>query len=176
MRTISSSGSILLLLNKLFVESVRIKRSLLTTYSYKNSFEDVVRLKQLSRFRYGIVDQTSDIKRKVIASLDQVFPEYEALFSDMFGKSSTQLLLRSPLPEDLLAIDSQKLIELLNVASSGRLTLEKSTTQVHQLKKLAQDSFGIRVATDVYKLQIQLLLQQILLLEEQLKTIENEMS
>src|SRR5699024_3361179 len=46
----------------------------------------------------------------------------------------------------------------------------------HQLRDLAQDSFGIRVATDVYKLQIQLLLQQILLLEEQLKTVEDEMA
>lgn len=138
--------------------------------------EDIVRLKQLSRFRYSIVDQTSDLKRKVIASLDQVFPEYEKLFSDMFGKSSTQLLLQSPLPENLLAIDSQKLIELLNEASNGRLTVEKSTEKVNQLRELAQDSFGIRVAADVYKLQIQLLLQQVLLLEEQLKTIEEEMA
>ena len=138
--------------------------------------EDIVRLKQLSRFRYSIVDQTSDLKRKVIASLDQVFPEYEKLFSDMFGKSSTQLLLQSPLPEDILEIDSKKLIELLNKASNGRLTIEKSTEKVQQLKELAKDSFGIRVATDVYKLQIQLLLQQILVLEEQLKTVEEEMA
>src|SRR5699024_2712356 len=138
--------------------------------------EDIVRLKQLSRFRYSIVDQTSDLKRKVIASLDQVFPEYEKLFSDMFGKSSTQLLLQSPLPEDILEIDSKKLIELLNKASNGRLTIEKSTEKVQQLKELAKDSFGIRVATDVYKLQIQLLLRQILVLEEQLKTVEEEIA
>lgn len=138
--------------------------------------EDIVRLKQLSRFRYSIVDQTSDLKRKVIASLDQVFPEYEKLFSNMFGKSSTQLLLQSPLPEDILELDSKKLIELLNKASNGRLTIEKSAKKVQQLKEFAKDSFGIRVATDVYKLQIQLLLQQILILEEQLKTIEEEMA
>lgn len=138
--------------------------------------EDIVRLKQLSRFRYSIVDQTSDLKRKVIASLDQVFPEYEKLFSDMFGKSSTQLLLQSPLPEDILEIDSKKLIELLNKSSNGRLTIEKSAEKVQQLKELAKDSFGIRVATDIYKLQIQLLLQQILVLEEQLKTVEEEMA
>lgn len=138
--------------------------------------EDIVRLKQLSRFRYSIVDQTSDLKRKVIASLDQVFPEYEKLFSDMFGKSSTQLLLQSPLPEDILEIDSKKLIELLNRSSNGRLTIEKSAAKVQQLKELAKDSFGIRVATDTYKLQIQLLLQQILVLEEQLKTVEEEMT
>lgn len=29
--------------------------------------EDIIRLKQLSCFRYSIVDQTSDIKRKIIA-------------------------------------------------------------------------------------------------------------
>ena len=138
--------------------------------------ENIVRLKQLSRFRYSIVDQASDLKRKVIACLDQVFPEYERLFSDMFGKSSTQLLLQSPLPEDLLKIDSQKLIELLNKASNGRLSIEKSTKKVHQLKDLAQDSFGIRLGADVFKLQIQLLLQQILLLEEQLETVEEEMA
>lgn len=137
--------------------------------------EDIVRLKQLSRFRYSIVDQTSDIKRKIIACLDQVFPEYEKLFSDMFGKSSTQLLLQSPLPEDLLAIDSQKLIQLLNEASNGRLSIEKSTEKIQQLKELAQNSFGIQVATDVFKLQIQSSLQQILLLEEQLDTVEKEM-
>ena len=89
--------------------------------------EEMVRLKQLSRFRYSVVDQTSDIKRKIVACLDQVFPEYEQLFSDMFGKSSTQLLLQSPLPEDLLKIDSQTLIDLLHTASQGRLTMDKST-------------------------------------------------
>src|SRR5699024_1888272 len=139
-------------------------------------YEDNVRFNQILRFRYSIVDQTSDLKRKVIASLDQVIPEYKKLFSDMFGKSSTQLLLQAPLPEDILEIDSKKLIELLNKASNGRLTIEKSTEKVQQLKELAKDSFGIRVATDVYKLQIQLLLQQILVLEEQLKTVEEEMA
>ncbi len=138
--------------------------------------EEMIRLKQLSRFRYSVVDQTSDIKRKIVACLDQVFPEYEQLFSDMFGKSSTQLLLQSPLPEDLLKIDSQNLIDLLHTASQGRLTMDKSTEKVHRLKHLAQNSFGIRIGADVFKLQIQCLLQQILLLEKQLGTVEEEMA
>src|SRR5699024_1887789 len=138
--------------------------------------EDIVRLKQLSRVRYSIVHQTSDLRSTVSASVAQVFPEYDTLFSDLFGTSSTQLLLQSHMTEDLLEIDAQKLIDLLNEASNGRLTIEKSTQIVHQVRDLAQDSFGIRVATDVYKLQIQLLLQQILLLEEQLKTVEDEMA
>nr|WP_244153560.1 IS110 family transposase [Halobacillus karajensis] len=30
-----------------------------------------------------MVDQSSDVKRKIIALLDQVFPEYEQVFSDV---------------------------------------------------------------------------------------------
>lgn len=134
--------------------------------------EDLLRIKQLERFRYTIVDQSSDIKRKVIACLDQVFPEYEKLFSDMFGKSSTKVLLESPLPEDLLAYSANDLAALLNEASQGRLGKQRSQMKATQLKEVAEDSFGISMATDVFKLEIHHLLQQLALLETQLQEIE----
>ncbi|MGG5340572.1 IS110 family transposase [Enterococcus sp. AZ192] len=137
--------------------------------------EEIFQLKQLERFRYSVVDNMSDLKRKVIACLDQVFPEYNQLFSDMFGKSSTQLLLQSPLPEDLVEIDSDKLIQLLNQASNGRLGRSKAEQKVNQLKGIAESSFGISIATDVFKLQIQLLLEQIQLFEKQIHQLEDEM-
>lgn len=43
------------------------------------SSEDTIKLKQLTRFRVSMVDQTSDIKRQIISCLDQVFPEYEVI-------------------------------------------------------------------------------------------------
>lgn len=45
-----------------------------------------------------------------------------------------------------------------------------------ELKDLSQNPFGFQIATDVFKLQIPLLLQQIFLLEEQLETVEEEMT
>src|SRR5699024_11905987 len=63
---------------------------------------DLLELRHLERFRFSFVDQCSDLKRKVISLLDQVFPEYERVFADVFGLSSTEVLLNSPLPEDLL--------------------------------------------------------------------------
>ncbi|MGF1919233.1 IS110 family transposase [Enterococcus faecalis] len=78
--------------------------------------EDLFRLKQLERFRYSLVDSSSDLKRKIVSCLDQVFPEYDKLFFDMFGYSSTQILLHSPLPEDILQLDTQLLIETINKA------------------------------------------------------------
>src|SRR5699024_904505 len=81
--------------------------------------DDLLELRYLESLRFSFVDQCSDLKRKVISLLDQVFPEYERVFADVFGLSSTEILLNAPLPEDLLDIDTQKLADLLNQVSKG---------------------------------------------------------
>lgn len=136
--------------------------------------ENIFRLKQLERFRYSLVDNASDLKWKILACLDQVFPEYDKVFSDVFGCSSTKILLHSPLPEDILQLDTQLLIETINLASEKRLGLARSEKKATQLKELAENSFGISIAQDVFKLEIQIMLEQIQLLESQVKLIEIE--
>lgn len=49
------------------------------------SDENTVAMRQLTRFRMALVDNCGDCKRRTIALLDQVFPEYADLFSDTFG-------------------------------------------------------------------------------------------
>ena len=137
--------------------------------------EDLLQLRHLERLRFSFVDQCSDLKRKVISLLDQVFPEYEKIFSDVFGISSTEVLLHSPLPEDLLNIDTQKLADVLNKVSKGRYGESRALTKAHQIQESALDSFGITVGSDVFKLQIKLLLEQIKLIEKHLQTIEQAM-
>lgn len=55
--------------------------------------EAMLSLKNLTRFRTYLVDSISDLKRKVICVLDQVFPEYQSVFSDVFGVTSKEILL-----------------------------------------------------------------------------------
>src|SRR5699024_10782609 len=74
---------------------------------------DLLELRHVERLRFSFVNQCSDLKRKIISLLNQVFPEYEKVFSNIFGLSSTEVLLNAPLPEDLLDIDTQKLADLL---------------------------------------------------------------
>ena len=137
--------------------------------------EDLLKLRHLERLRYSFVDQVSDIKRKVISLLDQVFPEYEQLFSDTFSKSSTEVLMNYTLPEDLLEIDPQELANLLQEASNGRYGESRALKKADQLRESALHTFGITIGTDVFKLQIQLLLEQIQLIEKHLKEIEEVM-
>lgn len=55
--------------------------------------EELLSLKQLTRFRSNVVEIISTLKTQVIGILDKVFPEYKAIFSDTFGVTSKQLLL-----------------------------------------------------------------------------------
>ena len=72
-------------------------------YSISNfSNEDTFALRNLSRYRFALVDEASDWKRKLIAILDQVFPEYSRLFSNIYGVASKELLSKYPLPEDMI--------------------------------------------------------------------------
>lgn len=74
--------------------------------------EAMVDLRQLSWYRLALVDSCGDCKRRVIALLDQVFPEYDALFSDTFGATSKEVLSQYPTLEDLLSVSTRKLSNL----------------------------------------------------------------
>ena len=136
------------------------------------SEENIIALRQLSRYRLALVDACGDCKRRVIALLDQVFPEYDKLFSDTFGSSSTELLLNCPTPEDLLAISTRKLTNILNKASRGRIGKEKA----EQIKSAAENTFGVAFAKDAFAFQIKQLMQQIVFLENQLAELEEQIS
>ena len=136
------------------------------------SDENIIALRQLSRYRLALVDACGDCKRRVIALLDQVFPEYDKLFSDTFGSSSTELLLNCPTPEDMLAISTRKLTNILNKASHGRFGKEKA----EELKAAAKDTFGVTFAKDAFAFQIKQLMQQVVFLENQLSELEEQIA
>jgi transposase len=66
--------------------------------------EDLFALRQLTRVRSDLVAVSSGIKLKIIGIFDQVFPEYEDLFSDMFGVSSQALLAEAVQPEQIAGL------------------------------------------------------------------------
>jgi transposase len=101
----------------LVAEMIRIGR-----YCESNTPKDeMLALRQLCRHRMELVDFVSDQKRRIIGLLDRIFPEYEKLFSDIFGKSSVELLSKYTLPEEIAEVSTKKLTELLRKNSQGRL-------------------------------------------------------
>lgn len=140
--------------------------------STKLSEESIVAMRQLSRYRLALVDSCGDCKRRVIALLDQVFPEYDSLFSDTFGVTSKEVLSQYPTPEDMLTVSTKKLTKLLEKASHGRFGRDKA----EQLKAAAADSFGVGFAKDAFAFQIRQLIEQLEFLEGQIEELEEQIS
>lgn len=136
------------------------------------SEEAIVAMRQLSRYRLALVDACGDCKRRVIALLDQVFPEYDTLFSDTFGAASKEVLSQYPTPEDLLSVSTRKLSQLLEKASHGRLGKDKA----EQLKAAAANSFGVGFAKDAFAFQIRQLIEQLTFLESQISELEDQIA
>lgn len=134
--------------------------------------ENIIALRQLSRYRLALVDACGDCKRRVIALLDQVFPEYDSFFSDTFGKTSEEILLSCPTPEELLEVSTRKLTNILNKASRGRFGKEKA----QELKAAAKGTFGVAFAKDAFSFQIKQLMEQIVFLENQLSELEEQIA
>ena len=132
--------------------------------------EDIHALRELCRQRFYVIDMASDIKRKIIALLDQIFPEYEKLFSDTFGVTSMQLLANYTTPEQILSVDSQTLANLLQKASRGRFGLDKA----NQIQNIAKNSFGIILASSSLSLIIKQYIEQLKSFEASINIFDAE--
>lgn len=129
-------------------------------------------LREMCRARFFIVDMVSDLKRKVICILDQVFPEYEKIFSDIFGLTSSELLRTCSTPEEFLDIDTDKLAEIIKTQSNRRYGIEKAK----EIKNIAENSFGILIGIDSMSLLIKQYIEHIRFSEKQIKEIDERIA
>ena len=130
--------------------------------------DDLLALKNLTRYRRNLVDNISKAKIQVTGILDKVFPEYSDLFSDIFGEASKQILLNCPTPNEVINFNTRKLANLLKKASRGY----HSTNKVREVKNLAKNSFGIKFTGDACSFEIKQLVNQIIFLENQVNELE----
>lgn len=134
------------------------------------SNEDYLSLRNLSRFRSYLISSIGDLKRKTIALLDQVFPEYASSFSNIFGKTSKQILENFSSPSDFEDISSEDLQSFLD-----NVTMKKfATRKLEELSKKASTSFGVNFCMDSFSFQIKMLIGQISFIQNQVSDVENE--
>lgn len=134
--------------------------------------EDLMALKQFTRFRSNIVENVSSIKVQVIGLLDKVFPEYKDFFCDVFGVTSKQILLNCPTPDDIIKISTTKLANLLSKNSRGKFGKDDAVN----MKEVAKSSFGIKFTIDACSFEIKQLINQVIFLESQLEDVDKQIS
>jgi transposase len=134
------------------------------------SDENIMSLRNLTRFRHYLVGSIGDLKRKAVCVLDQVFPEYQGIFSNTFGQTSSELLLHFQTADDFASITAEQLEAVL--AGMSRKSFAKN--KLTQISELAANSFGLKFCRDSFSLQLKLLIEQIRFIEAQVYDVETE--
>jgi transposase len=141
-------------------------------FTWHEPDEALYELRQLCRFHEELTTEITALKNRVLSLLSRVFPEFEELFSDTFGKGARAVLQQAASPEEILALDSAKLTRLIKKASKGRLGTDKS----RQLKHAAASSFARPFAANVFSLEVRHLADIIAHMDGHLKDIDKEIA
>lgn len=137
---------------------------------------DILALRNLCRYRMSLIDTISDIKRKVMAVMEQIFPEYEKLFSKVFGMASVELLSQCTTPEEILKVSTHNLADLLNEASKKRLGTKRAAAKAQKIQEAAASSFGVKLAADIMAFQVRQELEQIQLMEKHVAALDEQIA
>lgn len=132
---------------------------------------DLMDLRALGRFRQKTINQRTLLKIQLTSYVDEIFPELQYFFkSGLHQKSVYALLKEAPTPEAIASMHMAHLAHLLKVNSHGRF--DKKMAQ--QLRVLTQKSVGANDSS--LSIQVTHTIQQIELLDSQLKRVEAEMT
>ncbi len=150
----------------IIADVIRFDRFSETTVSQ----EKLQALRELCRNRFFMVDSFSDVKRKLTALIDQCFPEYEAMFSNLFVETSIAVLTRYPAPEKLRHAHLDALTSVLQNASGGRFGQGKAV----ELREIAKNSFGVPDSCGCYVSLISCYIKQIRFIKQQVDEVTAE--
>jgi len=127
-------------------------------------------LREMCRNRFYLVDSASDLKRKATALIDQVFPEYNTLFSGVFLVSSVELLLKYPTPDIIGRAHLDTITSLLLRSSGGHFGKGKAM----EIKEATKNTFGVPDSCGAYAELIRVFLAQIRFIQKQVAALDEK--
>lgn len=140
------------------------------TYLPHNSYAD---LRVLSTARDSINRQKTALENRIVAILDEYFPEFTKVFKHPFkGKAAMQMLKTCPFPKYILELGTEGV--LAEIKKAVKKTVGRKRAQL--LVDMARVSVGVDYGVDAARSKLQLFLESLDLANRQLSQIESEMA
>lgn len=129
-------------------------------------------LRVLTNTRHELLRKTTSIKNRVIAIIDEYFPEYTKAFKDIFKSiSSIRILKNIPMPEDIVRKEIDEIVNIMRAGSKRG----QGKKRAQKIKELATQSVGVKHGLTSTRVQLSMYIQDYELLVNQIEKIENEM-
>lgn len=127
-------------------------------------------LRNLSNTRAELVRKQNAVKNRMIATMDEYFPEYTSVIK-IFSRTSEEILKKCPFPEDIKSLGKEGLLEhIKNTVKRGY-----SKKQVEEIYELAEESIGTTEGTISAKFQLEMYRKEAKLLIEQIEKAEERL-
>lgn len=131
--------------------------------------DEMQSLRTLTRYHQSLKAEIAQVKTQCIAVMDAYFPEYDGVFSDMFGAGSRAVLGSWPLPFELERKQARSLAGAIGEASRNKNSAESKAAEV---KARAKSSVGIKIGQEAASFQIRSLIRQVEFLEAECSKVE----
>lgn len=128
-------------------------------------------LRNLSNTRAELVRKQSAIKCRLVATIDEYFPEYTKVFKNILSRTSEEILKKCPFPEDIKSLGEEKLLEHI------KITVKRgySKKQIKEIVELAKESIGATEGINGAKFQLKMYIEEFEMLERQIELTEQEL-
>lgn len=134
------------------------------------STDHMMTLRELTRLKADLTANLGNLKRKIIAVVDRIFPEFAQIFRNKFGATVVALLTDYQTPEEFAALPLDELTSLIKSLSKRGVNQDK----IQRLHEASRNSIGISFGQKGFKIELSVLLIQLKSLEEQISFLENE--
>ena len=130
-------------------------------------------LRVLSTARDSINRQKTALENRIVAILDEYFPEFTKVFKHPFkGKAAMQMLKTCPFPKYILELGTEGV--LAEIKKAVKKTVGRKRAQL--LVDMARVSVGVDYGVDAARSKLQLFLESLDLANRQLSQIETKMA
>ena len=129
-------------------------------------------LKTLCRQRRYRVCQQSDAKRRLSTLIDQVFPEFGTLFSDLYGKTALAVLSAFPSARQVAKVHLKRLTTLILKASGHCLNAQRA----REVRQAARSSTALTRHDEATERALQIMIQHIHFSQQQIQQLEKHMA
>mgnify|MGYP001625556523 CR=1 FL=1 len=128
-------------------------------------------LRNLSNTRAELVRKQNAVKCRLLATIDEYFPEYTKVFKNVLSRTSEEILKRCPFPEDIKSLGKKELLKHI------RETVKRgySKKQVEKIYEMAEESIGTTEGIKGATFQLNMYIEEAKLIEKQIKMAEQEL-
>lgn len=136
--------------------------------------EDIYQqLRRTVKYREGVLRNFSAAQNRLIAWLDDYFPELQGLFSKTAAKGLRALLRNCPTPREVTEVGLDDLTAILAKASRRK---KQAQLKAQQIRQAAAESIGITDVKESDRIRLELILDDLDHFQRQKKVLEQQIA